>query len=79
MKEVIRIVALIALLSAQTFADEAPRPHGPVPTKAQLAWHEVEVYGLVCFNIQPSLTKNGRLETNRHRCLIQHISVPTRL
>ena len=46
---------LIAVLAMSTFAVEPPTPYGPLPTKAQLAWHDIEVYGLVCFNM-PTFT-----------------------
>ncbi|MCP4456272.1 MAG: alpha-L-fucosidase, partial [Planctomycetes bacterium] len=28
-----------------------PEPHGAVPTANQLAWHEMEYYGLVCYGL----------------------------
>ncbi len=34
---------------------EPPQPYGALPTKAQLAWHETELYGLVCLNM-PTFT-----------------------
>lgn len=30
-------------------AQNAPKPYGPTPSKRQLAWHDVEVYGLIHF------------------------------
>jgi alpha-L-fucosidase len=32
-----------------TFAQNAPKPYGAIPSKRQLAWHELEIYGLIHF------------------------------
>ena len=32
------------------FADEAPQPYGAVPTPAQLAWHDMEMYAFAHFS-----------------------------
>ncbi len=44
---------LILVLLVTTFfgCSETIEPAEPVPTTSQLAWHEVEMYGLVCFNL----------------------------
>ena len=49
---------LISVLSAGMAlarSVEPPEPYGAVPSPAQLAWHEVELYGLICFNM-PTFT-----------------------
>ena len=48
MKNTCLLVLLIPLCLGCT---ERIEPLGPVPADRQLAWHEVETYGLVCFNL----------------------------
>ncbi|WP_231425427.1 alpha-L-fucosidase [Pedobacter sp. Leaf250] len=36
-------------LSTLTYAQNAPKPYGALPSKRQLAWHNLEVYGLIHF------------------------------
>lgn len=43
------ILLALALSTTAAFAQTAPKPYGITPSKRQLAWHEVEVYGLVHF------------------------------
>lgn len=43
------IVILLLAISLNTLAQTAPKPYGALPTKRQLAWHEVETYGLIHF------------------------------
>jgi alpha-L-fucosidase len=53
MKSII-IVSLVAtgvLAGRITAAVPPPAPYGAVPDAKQLEWHELEVYGLVCFNM----------------------------
>ncbi|MES2417330.1 MAG: alpha-L-fucosidase [Bacteroidota bacterium] len=42
---------LLLLLACSTFsyAQNPPKPYGAIPDKRQLAWHDIEVYGLVHF------------------------------
>jgi alpha-L-fucosidase len=40
---------LFAALTMQVFAQAPPKPYGPLPTKAQLNWHETEMYCLIHF------------------------------
>lgn len=40
---------LLIISSVFCFAQKAPKPYGAVPTKRQLAWHDIEVYGLIHF------------------------------
>ncbi|MCX2473139.1 alpha-L-fucosidase [Pedobacter sp. MC2016-05] len=45
-----RITSLLLLfLSITTYAQHAPEPYGALPSKRQLGWHDVEVYGLIHF------------------------------
>lgn len=39
----------LSLLSSFAFAQVAPQPYGAVPSKRQLAWHDIELYGLMHF------------------------------
>lgn len=42
---------LVALLftTINVFAQPAPKPYGAIPSERQLAWHDVEMYGLIHF------------------------------
>ncbi|RZJ77687.1 MAG: alpha-L-fucosidase [Flavobacterium sp.] len=40
---------LLILASVSAYAQPAPKPYGAIPSKRQLAWHQVELYGLVHF------------------------------
>jgi alpha-L-fucosidase len=39
----------LLVISAGAFAQPAPKPYGPLPTAAQLKWHEMEMYCLIHF------------------------------
>ena len=39
----------LVLTSGFIFAQAPPQPYGALPSKRQLAWHQVDVYGLVHF------------------------------
>lgn len=43
------IVILLLAISLNTLAQQPPKPYGALPTKRQLAWHDVETYGLIHF------------------------------
>ncbi|TCD11516.1 alpha-L-fucosidase [Pedobacter frigidisoli] len=43
------IFILLLFISANIYAQPAPKPYGALPSKRQLAWHDVEVYGLIHF------------------------------
>lgn len=43
------ILILLLLISSSAFAQNAPKPYGAVPTQRQLAWHDIESYGLIHF------------------------------
>ncbi|WP_316807672.1 alpha-L-fucosidase [Pedobacter agri] len=43
------IFILLFLISSAVFAQTAPKPYGALPSKRQLAWHDLEVYGLIHF------------------------------
>ncbi|RZK54849.1 MAG: alpha-L-fucosidase [Pedobacter sp.] len=40
---------LFLLASVTAYAQPAPKPYGAIPSKRQLAWHNIELYGLVHF------------------------------
>lgn len=53
---IIALSVLLALFCGQCPADDnkpvpPPAPYGAVPDAKQLKWHELEVYGLVCFDM----------------------------
>lgn len=39
----------LSFIAINSFAQNPPKPYGEVPSKRQLAWHEIEMYGLVHF------------------------------
>ncbi|RZL31344.1 MAG: alpha-L-fucosidase, partial [Pedobacter sp.] len=43
------ILILLLLISSAAFAQNAPKPYGAIPTQRQLAWHDIESYGLIHF------------------------------
>ncbi|RDC57045.1 alpha-L-fucosidase [Pedobacter chinensis] len=45
----IRLSLIFLFLSAFVYAQKAPAPYGALPSKRQLAWHNIEVYGLIHF------------------------------
>ena len=47
----LRFIAVILFLAAASGQAVEPPPFGPVPTKRQLAWHEMEFYGFVHFTV----------------------------
>ncbi|RYG10774.1 MAG: alpha-L-fucosidase, partial [Chitinophagaceae bacterium] len=42
-------IILLLTISLNTLAQTAPKPYGALPTKRQLAWHDIETYGLIHF------------------------------
>lgn len=42
---------IISLLLLSCNSVEPPKPVGALPTERQLAWHEMEYYALICFNM----------------------------
>ena len=42
-------IILLLTVSLKTLAQQAPKPYGALPTQRQLAWHDVETYGLIHF------------------------------
>lgn len=43
------LLFLLSIFSTSIFAQTPPKPYGPIPEKRQLAWHDIEMYGLVHF------------------------------
>ena len=43
------ITILLLSVSILVKAQNAPKPYGALPSKRQLAWHDIEVYGLIHF------------------------------
>lgn len=43
------VIFFTAICSLNTLAQTAPKPYGALPTQRQLAWHEIETYGLIHF------------------------------
>ena len=43
------LLLLLSIFSTSVFAQNPPKPYGPIPEKRQLAWHDIEMYGLVHF------------------------------
>ncbi|MGI4750096.1 MAG: discoidin domain-containing protein [Janthinobacterium lividum] len=49
MKKLLTIFILLKTVSG--FAQSAPKPYGVLPTKAQLNWHEMEMYCIIHFGV----------------------------
>ncbi|RZJ81644.1 MAG: alpha-L-fucosidase [Flavobacterium sp.] len=43
------IILFLAVCSINTLAQQPPKPYGALPTQRQLAWHDIETYGLIHF------------------------------
>src|SRR6201998_4716110 len=43
------LLAFLLFASFNVFAQPAPKPYGPLPTKAQLNWQETEMYCIIHF------------------------------
>lgn len=43
------LLILFLLLTTAIYAQTPPQPYGALPSKRQLAWHDIEVYGLIHF------------------------------
>ena len=54
MKKMVCVV-LCVMFATSLLAVEPPEPYGVVPSRAHLAWHEIEFYGLICLNM-PTFT-----------------------
>ena len=44
-----RFSIILLLISINTLAQQPPKPYGALPTQRQLAWHDIETYGLIHF------------------------------
>ena len=44
-----KVLFLFLLISTSVLAQVPPKPYGALPSERQLAWHEVEAYGLIHF------------------------------
>jgi len=43
------LTIIFLLITSLALAQTAPKPYGALPSKRQLAWHDIEVYGLIHF------------------------------
>jgi alpha-L-fucosidase len=52
-----RVPGISFLLAAgiACFSQSAPKPYGPLPSEAQIAWHEMEMYCLIHFGVNTYL------------------------
>ncbi len=48
-------LTMACALATRVAAVQPPEPYGATPSEAQLNWHRIELYGLVCFNM-PTFT-----------------------
>lgn len=49
MKSLFSVILILIISCTYSFAQEAPKPFGAVPSERQLKWHETEQYGLIHF------------------------------
>jgi len=42
-------LSILLIVSLNTFAQNPPKPYGALPSQRQLAWHDVEIYGIMHF------------------------------
>ncbi|MDP4291162.1 MAG: glycoside hydrolase family 29, partial [Bacteroidota bacterium] len=49
------IISIVSGLKAQKVMP--PKPFGPLPSEAQLKWHETEMYGFIHFTINTFTNK----------------------
>ncbi|MGQ7867922.1 alpha-L-fucosidase [Sunxiuqinia sp. sy24] len=45
------LLIVLLLLSSCVQQIDPPKPYGPVPSKGQLQWHEMEYFSLVCYGL----------------------------
>jgi alpha-L-fucosidase len=51
MKKIIGIALFFFIINSPAFNQAPPKPYGVLPTKAQLKWHETEMYCLIHFGV----------------------------
>ena len=51
MKRSVFLSLILAIVLPVSIFASAPKPYGAVPTANQLAWHEMEYFGLVCYGL----------------------------
>src|SRR5882762_5635515 len=51
MKEMMKQLLLLLMISSKVLAQAPPKPYGVLPTAAQLKWHETEMYCLIHFGV----------------------------
>ncbi len=47
----VSLLIVVQFSCASQHTVSAPEPYGAIPTANQLAWHEMEYYGLVCYGL----------------------------
>ncbi len=51
MKRNLLLPIILTILISCANSTEPPAPYGPLPTKAQLEWHKMEYFSLVCYGL----------------------------
>ena len=45
------LIVLLVYVGVSCQQPEPPQPYGAIPTKAQVAWHEMEYFSLICYGL----------------------------
>ena len=73
------IIACLVFFVGTSMSQSAPKPYGALPSARQLAWHEMEMYGLIHFTPTTFEIKSGGMVMLVLQSLIQLNLMQTKL